>query len=296
MSRTLPRSPIRHRLTGGVTVVLFAATGCGGSTEAAPAVDAASASGAAAEFGLSTADLGARIDTTEKLIATCMTDAGFEYTALDAASVQAAMASDKTATGVRSEDFVKQFGLGITTQLDKPIVTFGAGPQNTASLNALAAPDEVAYRRALWGDSPDWNHARAVEEEDFSSTSGCTRTSADKAYTPSELNGSYVNPNDQAIEQDPRMVAAEAKWADCMKTAGFAYNDPGQVDEDLHTRLDTITNGEDPRTLSGSAATALKELQGAELVIAAALTTCEEDHIEPVQAQVETEVFGAPQT
>ena len=291
-------SPFRHhRATHAVGLVLAAlATGCGGSTQSAPPADAASASGAAAEFGLSAADLGARIDATEKLIATCMTGAGFEYTALDAASVQDAMSSDKTATGVRSEDFVKQFGLGITTQLDKPIVVFGAGPQNTASLNALAAPDQVAYRRALWGDAPDWNHARAVEEEDFSSTAGCTRTSAEKAYTSTELNGSYVNPNDQKIEQDPRMVAAVAKWADCMKSAGFAYDEPGQVDEDLRTRLDAITAGEDPRTLTGPAAAALKELQGEELTIAAALTDCEATTIEPVQAQVETEVFGAPQT
>ncbi len=295
MSRMSPRSPIP---AGGVAVLLVAAftAGCGGSTKAATTADASSASGAAAEFGLSVADLGARIDTTEKLIATCMTAAGFEYTALDAASVHDAMASDKTAAGVRSEDFIKQFGLGITTQLDKPIVVFGAGPQNMASLNALAAPDQVAYRRTLWGDTPDWNHARAVEEEDFSSTAGCTRTSAEKAYTPTELNGSYVNPNDQLIEQDPRMVAAVTQWSDCMKTAGFAYDAPGQVDEDLQTRLDAITAGEDPRTLTGPAAATLKELQGEELMIAAALTTCEEQHIEPVQAQVETEVFGAPQT
>ena len=294
----MSRSPLRHRLAAGTAVVLLTAltAGCGGSTTSATPTDAASASGAAAEFGLSAADLGARIDTTEKLIATCMTDAGFEYTALDAASVQDAMSSDKTAAGVRSEDFVKQFGLGITTQLDKPIVNFGAGPQNTAALSALAAPDQVAYRRALWGDAPAWNHARAVEEEDFSSTAGCTRSSAEKAYTPTELNGGYVNPNDQKIEQDPRMIAAVAKWADCMKTAGFAYDEPGRVDEDLHARLDAVTAGEDPRTLAGPAAAALKELQGEELVIAAALTTCEQEHIEPVQAQVETEVFGAPQT
>jgi hypothetical protein len=224
-----------------------------------------------------------------------MTAAGFEYSAVDSASVVAAMSSDKSAQGVRSEDFVKQFGLGITTQLDKPIVTFGAGPTNMAALAALAEPDQVAYRRALWGDALEWNHARAIEEEDFSSTGGCTRSSAEKAYSATELAGGYVNPDDQKLEQDPRMVAAIAKWSTCMKDAGFTYDRPIQVEDSLQERLDAITQGQDPQGLSGPAATQLKDLQGEELAVAAALTTCEEANIETVQAQVETEIFGAPQ-
>lgn len=284
----------------GITLAI-AATACGGGSGASTSTPDGSAPGGSAngsapvspeEFGLSLAELAVRVEDTEGLIAKCMTEAGFDYVALDFVTIKAAMDSDETAAGVSSEDYLKQYGKGITTQFDKPLVVFGAGPENNAYLEALPAADQVAFRRALWGDTPDRNHARAVEDEDFSETGGCTRSAAEQTFTPSEVSGSYLNPTDKLIEQDPRMVTALAEWSDCMRAEGHEYSRPDAVDDDLRERLDAITQGQDPATLTGPALDALHELQGEELALALVAFTCEEERIEPVKAQIELELLG----
>jgi hypothetical protein len=245
------------------------------------------------EFGLTLAQLTARVEQTEQRISECMQKAGFDYVALDFATIKEAMSSDKSAPGVSSEDYVKRFGLGITTQFDKPIIVFRAGPTNNAAFETLAESDQVAYRRALWGENSDWNHVRALEEEDFSETGGCTRSAAEQTYKPNELSGTYVNPADKLLEQDPRVIAATAKWADCMRTEGFPYDNPAQVEDDLRQRLTAVAQGQDPRALAGPALIALTELQDQERATATRLVACEEEHLEPVISKVEAELYGA---
>ncbi len=276
------------------SIVLGAMTAACGSSSPSSGGDVANT--APEEFGLSRGQLAARIEKTESLIAKCMTDAGFQYVALDFVTIKQAMDSDKTAPGVSSEDFIKQFGLGITTQFSKPTVTFGAGPQNASYINGLPASDQLAFKRTLWGESTDWNHTRALEEEDFSQTGGCTRSAAEQTYTPTEISGSYVNPADVRLEQDPRMVAAIKKWSDCMRADGYQYDNPTQVEDDLRERLAAVVQGQDPTTLTGPALDSLHQLQGEELAIAAVLTSCEDATITPVQAAIEAELYGAPQS
>lgn len=296
-ARTTPQhrrhgSRAERTLAGaGLALGFLTCSACSASTSATPA---GTDSVAPAEFGLTPAQLAERIERTEQLIAACMTTAGFRYIALDATSVQAAMASDKSAPGLSSEEYVKQYGLGITTQPDKPIVTFGAGPDNALHLNGLPATDQVAYRRALWGEHPEHTHTLAIEEEDFADTGGCTRFAAEQVYTADQLSGTYVNPGDSRVAQDPRMIAATKKWADCMRAENFDYDQPGQVETDLRARLAAITKGQDIKSLTGPALDALKALQGEELAVASVLTTCEEKYIEPVQAKIETDLYGAP--
>ena len=286
-------APLATSFAGALAAVaMLAACGGGGSS---PAGTSTSPTGQAPEeFGLSLSELSTRIEKTESMIADCMTAAGFQYIALDFVSIKEAMDSDQTAPGLSSDDFIAQFGLGITTQFDQPIVTFGAGPQNAAYLAGLAASDQVAFQRALWGDSTEWNHAHALEAEDFSQTGGCTRTAAEANYSPDEITTAYVNPADVLIAQDPRMLAAINDWSGCMAADGYQYDNPDQVDDDLHARLDAIVQGQDPTTLTGPTLDALHDLQGEELAIAAVLTSCEEEHIEPVQANIESELYGAP--
>ena len=268
---------------------------CGSDEASEDTVAEGQTTQATEEFGLSAAELARRIEDTEALIATCMTDAGFQYVALDSVSVLDAMSSDQTAAGISDEDYVKQYGLGLTTQFDRPIVAFRAGPENTAYFDSLPQTDQVAFERNLWGERPDWNHVRALEEEDFSATGGCTRSAAEQTFSADELSGTYVNPTDTLIEQDPRVIAAIAAWSDCMGEEGFDFGTPDQAENDLRERLDAITQGQDPATLTGAAADELTELQGEELAIAAVLVDCEDEHINDVKAQVETEVFGAAQ-
>ncbi len=269
---------------------------CGSSPTPSSATEAAHGSNATEEFGLTLTQLADRIESTEALIAQCMSAAGFQYVALDFATIKQAMSSDQSAPGVSGDDYIKQYGLGITTQFDQPIITFGAGPDNTAYLAGLSPTDQTAFKRTLWGESPDWNHAHAVEAEDFSQTGGCTHSAAAQTYSATELGGAYVNPADARLAQDPRMIAAIAAWSECMRAEGYDYADPLQVERDLHERLAAITQGQDPKSLAGPALDALHALQGEELAVAALLTTCEQDKIEPVQAAIEAELYGSPQS
>jgi hypothetical protein len=47
--------------------------------------------------------------------------------------------------------------------------------------------------------------------------------------------------------------------------------------------------------LSSDAQAALTELQGEERAVAAVATACEEELLEPLQDQIERELFGGPQ-
>ena len=216
--------------------------------------------------------------TDKQSLATCMTGAGFRYVAYDFVTILEAMESDKTAKGVATEDYVKQFGLGITTQPDKPLVVFGAGPQNAAYLAGLPASDQVAFKRALWGEANDWNHARA--------------RLLNRPTRPTRWRG-YVNPADKRVTQDPRMIAALKKWSECMRAKGFSFDTPDQVEADLRERLAGIVGGREVTALTGSALAALGQLQGEERAVATVLTTCEEKHIESVQEKVESDILDA---
>ncbi len=276
-----------------VSAALILVSACGGSSSAKDSSAGGSAKIGNEEFGLSLQELTTRVEATEKAIGECMTAAGFEYLPADFASIKQAMDSDKTAPGLSDEAYVAQYGYGITTQFDKPLVTFGAGPKNTSILEALAPADQDAYRRELWGEALDWTHVRALEEEDFSETDGCTKEAADKNYSPTELSGSYVNPGDQLVEQDARLIKAIKAWSECVKEGGFTYDHPDQITDDLTDKLEAITQGQDPSTVDSPA---LTELQGEELAVAKVASECEAEHIEEVQATVEAEVYGAAPT
>ena len=289
MSRVPHGRPWLRRAAAGA-LALAALSGCGKSGSSAEGPERAGAE----EFGLSLAELSDKVNRTEAAIGQCMSKAGFQYLPLDFDTVLKTMASDQTAPGLTDEQYIAQFGYGITTQFDKPIVVFGAGPQNAKIQSGLPAGDQVAYKRALWGEHPDWNLVRALELEDFSQTGGCTRAAAQQVFLPEQLAGSYKNPSDVQIADDKRMIDALKKWSDCMRKAGFTYENPDSVTADLERQLAALLQGQDPKTLSGAAVQSLKVLQGKELAIAKADDKCFEDHVADIEAKVERELFGAP--
>ncbi len=250
-----------------------------------------------AEFGLTEEEVARRVDAVESLIATCMTDAGFEYIPVDYATVRAAMNSNSKPSGLKPDEFRTQFGYGITTLFAGAgsQAALGAGKQNTRIQEALNAADRVAYSRTLYGDNPDGAFVTALDQEDFSQTGGCTRDAVHKVFSPEELGPGFANYQNAAgarIDQDPRVIAAYRDWAGCMRKAGYPYNDKSAIDAHLTSRLDTITAGKDPKMLSAAAQAALGELQGEERAIAAADHDCEIKFVDAIKKQVETEILG----
>jgi hypothetical protein len=267
---------------------------CGGGSGSGSAASGGNARFGSEEFGLSMDQLASKVEKVEGLIGDCMTAAGFEYVPVDFARVKEGMDSDKSAPGLSDEQFIAQYGFGITTQYDHPGREIGLGEQNIAIYDALTPQEQVAYDHTLFGEDREATFAQSVEAEDFSKTGGCTRQAVEQTFTPAELTQAYINPADVAISQDPRVVEALGKWSDCMRQEGYDYANPDDVEQDLHDRLDAVTHGADPRTLTGSDAAALAELQGEELALAPVSITCEEDTLEPVISKVEAEIFGAP--
>lgn len=292
-------SPQRRRslaLTWLPLLSLFISA-CGGSRAAANQAELPGSE----EFGLSREELATTIEKVEALIAECMSAAGFEYIAVDYKTFRKGMVADKRLPDYSEEQFFAEFGFGIATlytgqppQLAEGYAPakIGLGEQNVRIFQSLSAADQVAYNRTLLGEHSDATFAVALETEDFSRIGGCTRKAIEQVFTPEQLSVTYLNPKDALIEQDPRMVAALAEFADCMHTAGFDYSSERQVEPDLKRRLYAITGGAPVTALSAEARAALTKLQAEERAIAGAVLQCEKRILDPVENQVERELFA----
>lgn len=255
------------------------------------------------EFGLSKEGLVTSIEAVESLIAKCMSDAGFEYSAVDYNTVRRGMTSDKSLPGVSDEQYIAQYGYGISTlytglppqraEVATP-AKIGLGEQNVRIFNNLSSADQIAYNHKLFGEYADATFAVALETEDFSRTGGCTRAAIEQVFGSKVLNLTYYSPLDALVQQDPRMIAALSEFANCMRAAGFNYSNPNEVEPEIRKRLYDITQGAPPEALSSDARTALTELQGEERAVAVVAENCTIRIIEPVEDQVLRELYAAP--
>jgi hypothetical protein len=170
----------------------------------------------------------------------------------------------------------------------------GLGERNVQIFNRLSPADQVAYNRALLGDNTDATFAVALDIENFSRTGGCTLKAIESVFKPEQLKGTYMNPRDALVRNDPRMKAALRKYADAMRKHGFEYTDPEAVEADIRDRLNAITeNGTIPlKQLSPERLAALKKLQEDERRIAPLNFELEEDLVEPVVKRIERELFA----
>lgn len=279
-------------------------TAAGSGSSSTEVLSAAEASKAAAEanagrqvggeeFGLTMEQLAERSDAVEESIGACMAEAGFEYFPVDFGEIRRAMTSDKSAPGLSGSEFIEQYGFGITTQFDKPMVELSLGEQNRRIVDNLGEADRVAYLRTLYGENTDATYAAGLETENLSRTGGCTRSAIEAHFRPEELSASYFNPGDALIETDPRAQEAIAAWYDCMVDGGIdAYLHPGDVEIGFQRRLDALTRGRDPEDLTGDDLAALTQLQREEREVAGVFTRCEASVLDPAMERVEDEYFG----
>jgi hypothetical protein len=256
------------------------------------------------EFGMTREELFTAIENVEAEISQCMSEAGFEYIAVDYNTVRNGMNADKSLPGMNERRFVQEYGFGISTlysglapqlsELRTP-AQIGLGEQNVQIFLNLSPADQVAYTHTLFGEHPDATFAVALETEDLSRTGGCTRKAVEKFFTPEQMSATFLNPFDALIDKDPRVVEANAKFAECMRSAGFEYNHEKQVEPDIRKRLDAITGAAPLEALSPQALAQLKELQVYEVAAATATIDCEERYLDPVVDRVEREFYAGPQ-
>jgi len=257
----------------------------------------------AAEFGLTPRELVQAIEKVEEIISRCMREEGFQYFAADHQTVRAGMAAVQRLPGVSEEEFINRHGFGLATLYtgQPPQLATGYSPgrvglgeRNLQFFRGLSPADQVAYNRALLGDSTNVTFAVALDMENFSVTGGCTRKAVEQVFKPEQLSESYYNPLDTMINNDPRMKAALTRYAQEMKKAGYEYNHPDEVEVDIRSRLAALTGG---GTLLVTAMTAeqraaLKRLQDYERAAARTSFRLQERLITPIEERIQQELFS----
>jgi hypothetical protein len=255
------------------------------------------------EFGMTPRQLVQAIEKVEAAIEKCMRAQGFEYVAADYDTVRKGMSSDKKLPGMSEEEFIAKYGHGISTLytgLAPQLVDgyspgrVGLGERNVATFKRLSVADQVAYNRALLGENADATFAISLERENFSRTGGCTRKGVEQVFSPNQLIATYYNPTDALINKDPRMKAVLRKYAIEMRRAGFDYAHPDDVTPDINKRLNALTQGRSipldkltPEQLKG-----LKDLQDFERRITKKNFEMRENLIDPVEEQIQKEIFA----
>jgi hypothetical protein len=281
-----------------IVVVLGAALGvaaCGGD-DSAPSKQASSKKQfngpVEDQLGFDTAGITARQSRVEADIRECMKAQGFDYVPIDPFAQRAAVTG---ASRLSDEDFLNQFGYGISTLWGRG----GAQVDPNQRLRAsMTAADRRAYERALWGDNPGATFQAAVDSGDFTKLGGCTRKATETVFggaqVLTQLQGK-LDQLDERILEDQRMVRAVERWTACMADAGYRYDDPDAIDSDLTKRMEKIVGPLPGPLATGPAAgqkpppydrTALAALQREEVAIARADYTCERKDITPVESVV----------
>ena len=257
----------------------------------------------AEEFGLTQRQLVQAIEQGEALIAKCMREQGFDYIAVDYNTVRAGMKSDKSMPGMSEEDFISKYGFGVATMYtgQPPQLTNGYSPErvglgerNIQIFKALSPADQVAYNRALLGENAGTTFAVALETENLSLTSGCTRKAVEQVFSPDQIKSNYYNPQNAFINNDPRMKAALRKFAAEMKRSGFDYNHPDDVEPDIRNRLAALTsNGTiQVEKMTPDQRAELRKLQDYERRVGAKTYKLQEELLVPVEERIQQELFA----
>jgi len=255
------------------------------------------------EYGLTQRELILAIEKTEELISRCMREQGFQYFAVDHATVRAGMKSTMTAPGLSEAQFVRRYGFGIATlytgappqlaTVYSPAAT-ALGTRNVDYFKALPAANQVAYNQSLMGEPGNPTFAIALEHETLWQTAGCTRKAVEQVFKPNQLHATYVHPHDALLNKDPRMKAALATYAAEMKKAGYEFTHPDEVEPSIRQRLAAITeNGRLPvDKLSPEQSEALKKLQDYERAVGTISVRLHEKVVEPVEERIRKEMFS----
>ena len=287
-----------------IVALSFLAAACGGSDQASadqPGTDPAQTDAegkplpGTKEFGLTEEEYASHIEEVQALIASCMAEAGFEYVPADVQTVALAQANvRKKGTYLVKKEYKTKWGYDVSTRHENKIKRIELGPQNLRIIEGLSEADRVAYDRTLYGEDPNATFAFTFDEEDFSGTGGCTRKAVEQVFTAEQVSGDYVNPKDVLVEEDPRVVEANANWVACMQDAGYeGYLEQDDIIDEFEERFEALTEGEDPRTLTGARAKELQQLQAEEIAISLADLDCEQA-LDRAVHEVEIEVFGRP--
>jgi hypothetical protein len=242
-------------------------------------------------LGFSGAGIIERQSRVEGEIQDCMEAQGFDYIPVDPLVQERAL----TGKAMTEEEFIKQFGDGVSTLFDRGLGRAQADPNDRVRKN-LSAADRAAYDRALGGDNPAMTFAEAVDSGDFSELGGCAKRASEAEFGGAAVVTALIgklDELDEGIGQDQRMVRAAEKWSACMAKEGFRYAEPDEIEEDLTERFQAIVGSDvmpgattPPSPDFSYDRAALAELQREEVRLGAVDLACENREIDPVERVV----------
>jgi hypothetical protein len=292
-----PPTSRRRRLRAAAAAGLLAAAlvaGCGGE-EAERAAAEQTPADIEDQLGFSQSGIMARQTRVEASIRDCMKAQGFDYIPIDPYAERAALTGSSR---LSDEDFLKQFGYGISTLWGRGNP---AADPNFRFRSGLPPADRRAYDRALWGENKGATFTEAVDSGNFDKLGGCTRKATQAVFGGAQVLTQLTRRLDLMEEQmleDQRMVRAIEKWSECITRRGYRYEEPEAIDEDLFERMEALVGPLPSQFATGPAPgetapsfdrAALAELQREEVAIARADLACEVEHIEPVEEAVAKE-------
>jgi hypothetical protein len=285
---------VRHRLflVAFLAIAAILIAGCGDDDKSnEPPVEIEE------QLGFGRTGIVERQTRVEGLIRDCMKAQGFDYTPVDPLAQQQALTGKAR---LSDEEFIKQFGYGIST-------LFGRGSAqsdpNDRIRKSLPPADRAAYDRALYGDYPGVTFAEAVDTGDFDEIGGCTKQATFEVFGGGAVLTQLVgklDELDERIVQDQRMRRAAEKWSACVLAKGYRYEEEGEIEEDLTERFQAIVGSgvkpgaiapPDPNLRYDRAA--LAKLQSEEVRISVADLECENREVDPVERIVRPQYEAA---
>jgi hypothetical protein len=239
-------------------------------------------------LGFSGAGIVERQSRVEGEIRDCMKAQGFEYVPVDPLEQERAL-TGKVQT---EEEFIKQFGDGVSTLFDRGLGRAHTNP-NDRIRERLPEADRAAYDRALGGENPGATFAEAVDSGDFSELGGCTKGASEAEFGGAAVVTALIgklDELDERIVQDQRMVKAAEKWSACMAAEGHRYDEPDDIEEDLTERFQAIVGSDVPAGATTPPhpdfsydRAALAALQREEVEIGAVDLACESRELDSVE-------------
>ena len=240
------------------------------------------------------AEMAAEQTEIENAIASCMSDAGFEYIPRQVEESEYDWATQDVMADQNTKEWVAKNGYGMSmSEEDMESVEEAPEDPNMDYVTSLSPGAQTAYYEALNG--PDvWSTMTEEEMANYEykwEDAGCQGAADHEIRNAADL---YSDPEHAALFEsmqglwetttaDPRTAALDVEWADCMADAGYTdFSKPQDALDKVMTDSNALWENveideEDPEASTGPSDEARAEVRELELTIAMADFTCKEE-------------------
>lgn len=194
----------------------------------------------------------------EAEVQSCMRNQGFEYQLpdVDTALFIGLAGGDKD---LPKDEYAAQYGFGITTTFDEQLDSFTQIDEsnmdpNQAAMMEMSDGERAAFEGALYGQQPDFDPESGLPidpetgepTDDFSiflEGGGCYNQAQTEVFGDFSVLMGLTDEFEELearYEADPRIAELHGEWATCMAEAGYSYETPGEMEDDIWNQFQPI--------------------------------------------------------